>query len=85
VVSPVHDSSRSPLRDAKQTDVDIAFGDSHSLWTQHSSGAFSQLDLRHAWKPLDAVSSTALCWEVSGALAFVSDSPSSHSIPYDDV
>lgn len=64
---------------------DVAFGDSHSLWAQHSSGAFSQLDVRHSSKPLDAVPRVSASWEVSGTLAFVSDIPPSYEIPYDDV
>ncbi|KAG5220604.1 WD40 repeat protein [Salix suchowensis] len=35
--------------------TDIAFGDSHAIWAQHSSGTFAQLDLRNCTKPLDSI------------------------------
>ena len=64
---------------------DIAFSDSHTIWAQHSSGTFSQIDLRDCVKPIDAVSRVAVAWEASGSLAFVSDRITSYEIPYDDV
>ncbi|KAI0929589.1 hypothetical protein AcV7_005082 [Taiwanofungus camphoratus] len=64
--------------------TDIAFADSHAIWAQHPSGTFSQLDLRHSSRPLDAISRTALSWDAAGTLAFVNDNPSRWDIPYDD-
>ncbi|KAH9830000.1 uncharacterized protein C8Q71DRAFT_788214 [Rhodofomes roseus] len=64
---------------------DIAFADSHAIWAQHSSGTFSQLDLRASCKPLDAVSSTAVTWDPIGTLAFVTDQRKRWEVPYDDV
>jgi hypothetical protein len=69
----------------KTSRPDIAFGDSHSMWAQHSSGAFSQLDVRHSIKPLDAVPRVSISWDVSGTLAFVSDRPPVWETPYDDM
>jgi len=63
---------------------DLAFADSHAIWTQHSSGMFSQIDLRDCTKPIDAVPRVAVSWEASGSLAFVSDRKSRWEIPYDD-
>lgn len=64
---------------------DIAFGDSHALWAQHSAGSFSQIDLRDVTKPLDAVPRVAATWEATGTLAFVSDRKMRWEIPYDDL
>lgn len=66
-------------------EADVAFGDSQTLWVQHSSGTFSQLDLRHSTKPIDAIPRMALSWEVSGSFAFVADRKSRWEIPYDDM
>ena len=63
---------------------DIAFKDSQTLWAQHSSGAFSQFDVRDARAPLDAVPRVAATWEVAGSLTFVADKPSVTELPYDD-
>ncbi|OBZ65249.1 WD repeat-containing protein 24 [Grifola frondosa] len=65
--------------------TDIAFGDSHAIWTVHSSGTFSQLDLRQSRKPLDAISRTALSWSSAGSLAFAAGLPKRWEVPYDDV
>ncbi|KAF5384753.1 hypothetical protein D9757_006263 [Collybiopsis confluens] len=65
--------------------TDIAFGDQHTLWAQHGSGAFSQLDLREAIKPIDAIPRVALASEASGSLTFVAGSANRWEIPYDDV
>ena len=65
--------------------IDIDFADSHALWTVHSSGTFSQLDLRHCRKPLDAVPRSAISWNTTGSIAFVTDKPKRWEIPYDDV
>ncbi|KZT72008.1 hypothetical protein DAEQUDRAFT_686910 [Daedalea quercina L-15889] len=64
---------------------DIAFADSHAIWAQHSSGAFSQLDLRFCNKPLDAVSRLAVTWDPMGTLAFAMDQRKRWEVPYDDV
>ncbi|KAH9931931.1 uncharacterized protein B0H18DRAFT_1083425 [Fomitopsis serialis] len=64
---------------------DIALADSHAIWAQHSSGTFSQLDLRACCRPLDAVSRTAVSWDPAGSLAFVTDQRKRWEIPYDDV
>ncbi|KIM86376.1 hypothetical protein PILCRDRAFT_816306 [Piloderma croceum F 1598] len=48
--------------------VDIVFADSHTLWAQHSSGTFSQLDLPQVYKPIDAIPRTSVTWEASFAI-----------------
>lgn len=65
--------------------LDIAFADSHAIWAQHSSGSFSQLDLRYSSKPLNAITRTAVTWDPVGTLAFVTDQRKRWDIPYDDV
>ncbi|KAJ4476615.1 hypothetical protein J3R30DRAFT_310066 [Lentinula aciculospora] len=65
--------------------TDLAFGDSNTLWTQHSSGMFSQLDLRDATKPDDAIPRVSLTADASGSLTFVSSSTSRWEVPYDDI
>ncbi|KAK0449993.1 hypothetical protein EV421DRAFT_1704652 [Armillaria borealis] len=65
--------------------TDMTFGDSHAIWAQHSSGMFSQIDLRDATKPLDAITKVSTSWEASGSLAFVSDDKKLWEAPYDDV
>ncbi|KAF7305081.1 WD-REPEATS-REGION domain-containing protein [Mycena kentingensis (nom. inval.)] len=65
--------------------TDIAFRDSHAIWASHSSGMFSQIDLRDATKPVDAISRVAVTWEAAGTLAFVADRKTSHEFPYDDI
>ncbi|KAF5371397.1 hypothetical protein D9615_009674 [Tricholomella constricta] len=65
--------------------TDLVFGDPDVMWTQNSSGTFSQIDLRHCTKPVDAVTSTAATWEASGSLTFVADVESEWQIPYDDM
>ncbi|KAL5487631.1 RTC1 [Sanghuangporus weigelae] len=64
---------------------DMTFADSHDIWVQHPSGAFSQMDLRYCDKPLDSVPRTALTWTPTGSLTFVSDNVGQWEIPYDDV
>ncbi|KAF8813412.1 hypothetical protein BYT27DRAFT_7158298 [Phlegmacium glaucopus] len=64
---------------------DIAFGDSHAIWAQHASGSFSQIDLRDATKPLDAIPRVAATWEVTGSIAFVTEKKNHWEIPYDDL
>lgn len=64
--------------------VDICFGDSHAMWAIHSSGMFSQIDLRDAIKPLDSLSSTAVSWEAFGSVAFASKQKAEWELPYDD-
>ncbi|KAK0193592.1 hypothetical protein F5146DRAFT_1101535 [Armillaria mellea] len=65
--------------------TNMTFGDSHAIWAQHSSGMFSQIDLRDAIKPLDAITKVSTSWEASGSLAFVSDDKKLWEAPYDDV
>ncbi|KDQ32912.1 hypothetical protein PLEOSDRAFT_1110308 [Pleurotus ostreatus PC15] len=65
--------------------TDIAFGDSHAIWAQHSSGTFAQLDLRNCTKPLDSIPRVAVSWAPSGALALVSDTKPRREVPYDDI
>lgn len=64
---------------------DIDFADSHALWALHQSGTFSQLDLRQSKRPLDAIPRTAVSWNTSGSIAFVTDRPKRWEVPYDDV
>ncbi|KAJ8489981.1 hypothetical protein ONZ51_g2575 [Trametes cubensis] len=65
--------------------TDIDFGDSHALWALHSSGTFSQLDLRQCRKPLDAIPRAAISWNTTGSIAFVTDRPKRWEVPYDDI
>ncbi|KAJ7125451.1 hypothetical protein C8R43DRAFT_1030196 [Mycena crocata] len=65
--------------------TDIAFRDSHAVWATHSSGMFSQIDLRDATKPIDAIPRTAATWEASGSVAFVANRRIPWEIPYDDI
>ncbi|KAJ7271881.1 hypothetical protein B0H12DRAFT_1298457 [Mycena haematopus] len=65
--------------------TDIAFRDSHAIWATHSSGMFSQIDLRDATKPVDAVPRMAATWEASGSLTFVADRKVRWEVPYDDI
>lgn len=67
--------------------LDLHFRDSHALWTQNSSGAFTQLDLREATKPIDAIPRVATTWDATGSLGFVVDDSASNrwEVPYDDV
>ncbi len=65
--------------------LDITFADSHTLWAQHISGTFSQLDLRDCSRTLDAIPRLAATWDPTGALMFVADSPKRWEIPYDDM
>lgn len=65
--------------------IDVAFSGSQALWVQHTSGMFSQLDLRHSAKPIDAIPRVAVSWEVSGSFAFAADRKSRWEIPYDDM
>ena len=66
--------------------IDLAFGDPDVVWAQHSSGTFSQIDLRDCTKLLDVVPSKAVTWEASGSLAFVARRKEDPwQIPYDDV
>ncbi|KAJ7285734.1 hypothetical protein C8J57DRAFT_1446565 [Mycena rebaudengoi] len=65
--------------------TDIAFRDSHALWATHSSGTFSQIDLRDATKPIDAIPRVAAAWEASGSVAFVAEQQVEWEVPYDDI
>ena len=65
--------------------LDLAFTDSHAIWAQHASGAFSQIDLRDATKPIDAIPRVAATWEATGSLAFVAERKDLWEIPYDDL
>jgi hypothetical protein len=65
--------------------IDIAFADPHTIWAQHSSGTFSQLDLRHSFKPIDAIPRTSVTWEAGGSLAFLSGRQNRWEVPFDDV
>ena len=65
--------------------VDITFADPYTLWAQHISGTFSQLDVRNAIKPIDAVPRSSVAWEAGGALAFVSGNRARWEVPYDDM
>ncbi|KAL1761750.1 hypothetical protein FB107DRAFT_200662 [Schizophyllum commune] len=63
----------------------IAFGGTDALWTQHTSGAFVQYDLRECTRPLDTIPRVAAAWEPAGSLALVTDRPDPWEVPYDDV
>ncbi|KIM74206.1 hypothetical protein PILCRDRAFT_711720 [Piloderma croceum F 1598] len=65
--------------------ADIAFADSHTIWAQHPSGTFSQLDIRQSSRPIDAIPRTCVSWEAGGGLAFVSGRKSPWEVPFDDV
>lgn len=72
------------MRRADRLFSDITFKDSQTLWAQHSSGAFSQFDVRDVRAPLDAVPRVAATWEVTGSLTFVADKPLAAELPYDE-
>ena len=63
----------------------IAFGDSHTMWAQDSSGMFTQLDLRHSFKPIDSILHASVAWEAAGVLAFVCGRWGRWEVPFDDV
>ena len=63
----------------------MTFADSHTLWAQHFSGAFSQLDLRYSARTVDAMPRSAATWDPTGSLLFVADKPKRWEVPYDDV
>ena len=65
--------------------LDLTFADSHAIWAQHASGTFSQIDLRDATKPIDAIPRVATTWEATGSLAFVTERKDPREIPYDDL
>ncbi|PPQ79096.1 hypothetical protein CVT25_002889 [Psilocybe cyanescens] len=65
--------------------TDIAFRDSHALWAEHTSGSFSQIDLRDTTKPIDAIPRVAAAWEATGSMAFVIDTTGRWEVPYDDI
>ncbi|TFK48866.1 WD40 repeat-like protein [Heliocybe sulcata] len=65
--------------------TDLVWKDSHALWAHHSSGTFSQLDVRHSIRPLDAIPRVAMDWQAAGALAFVADKRPMWEVPYDDI
>ncbi|KAJ3749970.1 hypothetical protein DFH05DRAFT_16582 [Lentinula detonsa] len=65
--------------------TDVAFGGPNTLWTQHGSGMFSQLDLRDATKPVEAIPRVSLTSDASGSLTFVTSSANRWEIPYDDI
>ncbi|KZV67776.1 hypothetical protein PENSPDRAFT_610968 [Peniophora sp. CONT] len=65
--------------------TDIAFRDSHALWAQHTSGAFSQLDLRNAYRPIDGIPRSSASWDAAGTLTFVADDSPNFEPPYDDL
>jgi hypothetical protein len=46
---------------------------------------FSQIDVREASRPIDAIPRMAASWEASGSLAFVADRKVRWEVPYDDV
>lgn len=64
--------------------ADFAFSSPDVLWACHSSGTFSQTDLREVRKPLNAIPSVAATWEVTGSLAFVNHPNDVQEIPYDE-
>ena len=63
----------------------MVFADSHTLWAQHFSGAFSQLVLRYCTRTLDSIPRLAATWDPTGTLIFVADSPKQWEVPYDDM
>ncbi|KAF8885529.1 hypothetical protein BD779DRAFT_1533641 [Infundibulicybe gibba] len=65
--------------------TDFAFRDSHAVWAQHTSGTFSQIDLRQCTRPLDAIPRVSAVWEASGSMAFVAGRRPRWEVPYDDI
>ncbi|KAF5368038.1 hypothetical protein D9758_004483 [Tetrapyrgos nigripes] len=65
--------------------TDVVFGDSHAIWAQHSTGMFSQIDLRDTIRPIDAIPRATVAWEASGSLTFVADPQREWEVPYDDL
>ncbi|KAH6910780.1 hypothetical protein BKA70DRAFT_1271501 [Coprinopsis sp. MPI-PUGE-AT-0042] len=64
---------------------DAAFGDSHTIWAQHSSGSFTQFDLRESTKPMDAINRVSTTWNPNGSVTFITDNKERWEVPYDDV
>lgn len=58
--------------------------DTHALWVQHPSGAFSQMDMDFCEKPIESVPRSALAWSPSGSLTFVNGVSVDRDIPFDD-
>ncbi|KAF9546510.1 WD40 repeat-like protein [Agrocybe pediades] len=65
--------------------TDIAFNDSHALWTQHASGSFAQFDLRETTMPIDSIPRVATAWDPYGSMTFVVDKKDKWEVPYDDI
>ncbi|KAF7973520.1 hypothetical protein HWV62_14940 [Athelia sp. TMB] len=65
--------------------TDIEFCDPHTLWAQHPTGTFSQLDVRASHKPVDSVPRASVTWEAGGSLAFISGKKGRWEVPYDDI
>ncbi|EKM74807.1 hypothetical protein AGABI1DRAFT_132849 [Agaricus bisporus var. burnettii JB137-S8] len=63
----------------------IEFADPHSLLAQNTNGTFTQVDLRDASKPLDAISRASTTWTPDDSFAFVTDNIFRWEIPYDDI
>jgi WD repeat-containing protein 24 len=63
----------------------MIWNDSHSLWAQHVSGAFSQLDMRYTSAPTRSVPRCAISWSATGTIAFAADRPSRWETPFDDM
>jgi hypothetical protein len=68
-----------------KTTADIAFADSHTLWAQHSSGTFSQLDLRYSNKTINVIPRTSLTREAEVGLVFISGKKGRCEVPFDDM
>lgn len=64
---------------------DATFGDSHTIWAQHSSGSFTQFDLRESTKPMDGINRVASTWNPNGSVTFITDNQERWEAPYDDV
>ena len=67
------------------TSLDITFSGSDAIWTQHTSGAFMQFDLREVTRPLDAIPRAAISWEATGSMAFIVDKKEPWEVPFDDM
>ena len=85
VVSQVRQCLDSFKLQYSERRLDLAFADSHAIWAQHASGTFSQIDLRDATKPIDAIPRVAATWEVTGSLAFITERKDPWEVPYDDL
>lgn len=65
--------------------TDVAFNEGNAAQVVYKSGAFAQLDLREATRPVDTIGRHALSWNANSSLFFVADPVPLSEPPYDDL